>query len=231
MKLLRHHIERLRNVRRSEHHPLIYAIHKKHKVSKRTLFYVKEYGPHSHVARTILRESVTIVLLTSIISALGGFTLERIKPLFVQIIPLIMMLPVLNDMIGDYGIIISSRFSTMLHEGRIKKDVWSTKILRVLFTQMIIVASLSAIVGMILSMIVSGKMGYNVGMLSFLKLLLIIIIDVILLIFLLFATSVIAGCYFYYKHEDPNNFLIPISTAIADFGNMALLSFLIVLFF
>ena len=42
---------------------------------------------------------------------------------------------------------------------------------------------------------------------------------------------VFAGIYFYRKGEDPSNFLIPITTSIADFGNMLLLSLLVILFF
>jgi len=48
---------------------------------------------------------------------------------------------------------------------------------------------------------------------------------------ILFITSIVAGLHFYRKKEDPNNFLIPITTSIADFVNMALLSLLVVMFF
>ena len=43
--------------------------------------------------------------------------------------------------------------------------------------------------------------------------------------------SIIAGLHFYRKGEDPNNFLIPITTSIADLSNMFILSILVVLFF
>jgi len=231
MKSLRQHIEKLRQVRRSEHHPLIYTLHKKHKVSKRTLFYIKEYGPHSHVARTILKESMQIILLTSIISSFGGLALERIKPLFIQVIPLIIMLPTLNAMIGDYGIIVSSRFSTMLHEGRVNREIWSTRQLRILFAQIMLIGGLTAVISTLLSFVATSLMGNAINMVIASKLALIILVDVLALILILFATSVLAGCYFYYKREDPNNFLIPITTSIADFGNMVLLSLLVVLFF
>ena len=121
MKNVRKHLEKLRKVKRSLYHPLIHKIHKKHKISKKTLFYVKEYGPHSNVPRTIIRESIRILLLASVISSFGGFALEDIKAIFIPIIPLVILLPTLNDMIGDYGTIVSCRFSTMLHEGKIKK--------------------------------------------------------------------------------------------------------------
>ena len=57
------------------------------------------------------------------------------------------------------------------------------------------------------------------------------LIDAVLLVTVLFAVAVVAGVYFYGKHEDPSNFLIPITTSVADFGNMLLLALLVTVFF
>ena len=46
-----------------------------------------------------------------------------------------------------------------------------------------------------------------------------------------FITAIVAGIYYYKKKEDPNNFLIPITTSVADLGNMVVLVALILLFF
>jgi len=54
---------------------------------------------------------------------------------------------------------------------------------------------------------------------------------VLVLVAILFLTSITAGLYFYRKGEDPNNFLIPITTSIADFGNMIVLTVLVILVF
>src|SRR3989344_4456058 len=115
------HLRKLQKIKRKKHHPLIHQIHQRHKISKKTLFYVKEYGPHSHVPRTIIRESIKILIFASVLSSLGGLALEHIKAIFVSVLPLIILLPTLNDMVGDFGTIIASRFSTMLHENWIKK--------------------------------------------------------------------------------------------------------------
>src|SRR3989338_5827245 len=107
---MRHDLEMLRNIKKKKNTSLIHKIHKKHKISKKTLFYVKEYG-HHNVVNTIIKESIKILLLASIISSVGGLALEHIKTVFISIMPLIILMPTLNDMIGDYGTIISSRFS------------------------------------------------------------------------------------------------------------------------
>jgi len=231
MKNVRQHLEKLRKISRKKYHPLIHKIHKKHKISKKTLFYVKEYGQHSNVPRTIIRESIKILMLASIISSFGGLSLEHIKTVFVSIYPLIILLPALNDMVGDYGTIVSSRFSTMLHEGKIKKDCWKNKELKKLLVQIIIISLLTAVFSSIIAMIISSLSNYAVGAATVYKIFSIAIIDVIFLVSTLFLISVYAGFYFFRKKEDPNNFLIPITTSIADFGNMIILSVLIMLFF
>src|SRR3990167_2010559 len=99
---VRKHLQKLQKIKREKYHPLIHKIHKKHKISRKTLFYVKEYGPHTNVPKTIIKESIKILLFASIISSFGGLALENIKTIFISITPLIILLPILNDMIGDY---------------------------------------------------------------------------------------------------------------------------------
>lgn len=231
MRTVKQQLEELKTVKRKKHHPLIHKIHKKHGISKKTLFYVKEYGPHTNVTRTIIKESFKILLFASILSSLGGLALEYIKMSFISIVPLIILLPALNDMIGDYGIVLSSRFSTMLHEGKIKKDWLKMKELRTLFRQIFLIAMVTASISSIMSIIVSGFSGYYLSIMMSYKILLISILDTAIIVGILFLISVIAGFHYYRKKEDPNNFLIPITTSVADFGNMIILSLLVILFF
>ncbi|MEM3126892.1 MAG: magnesium transporter [Candidatus Woesearchaeota archaeon] len=230
MKTIRHHLEKLRKIRRSKHHPLIHHIHKKYKISKKTLFYVKEYGSHANVTRTILKESWKILILSAIFSLLGGFAIENISVLLASVIPLVIMMPTLNDMIGDYGTIVSARFSTMLHEGKVRKKWWQTNELRTLFSEIFIIAVFLAIVSAVLSIVISVMTGNPVSAAMAYKIIAIIFIDVSFLVILLFLAVIILGSYFYKKHEDPNNFLIPITTSIADVGNLIVLAILVLLF-
>jgi cation transporter-like permease len=230
MRTVRSKLEELRGVERRRLHPLVHHIHKKHGISKKTLFYVKEYGAHSNVAGTIIRESLAILLLASVVSSLGGLALERIKVLLVSVMPLVVLMPALNDMVGDYGTIISSRFSTMLHEGKVRG--WHrNRGLRKLFGQVFVISLVTAAFCAAVSVAVSSVSDHPVGIGEASKVFLIAIADVAVLVSILFLVSVFAGLYFFRKQEDPNNFLIPITTSIADFGNMMLLSVLIILFF
>ncbi len=228
---LRKQLHRLTKIKRHKHHHLIHNLHKKHRISKKTLFYVKEYGPHSHIARTIIKESIKILLFASVLSSFGGLALEQIKALFIQIVPLIILLPALNDMIGDYGSIISSRFSTMLYEGKVKRDWKTDRELKKLFLQIFTIAIVMVILSVIISLFISSFTNYKVTTAIAGKIMFIAVLDVALLVSILFLVAIVAGLYFYNKQEDPNNFLIPITTSIADFGNMILLAVLVLLLF
>ena len=230
-KIQKHLLERLRRIKRSKHHPLLHKLHKRYKISRRTLFYVKEYGPHSNVPHTIIKESVKILLLASLVSAFGGFALEQIRAIFISIAPLIILLPALNDMIGDFGTIISSRFATMLHEGKARGNLWVNGELKKLFAQIMLIALLMALIAASFAVFARGIPSFPIFVVPAMKIFFITITDALLLVITLFLTTILAGLYFFSKGEDPNNFLIPITTSIADFANMFLLAGLVILVF
>lgn len=230
-KSLRQHLEKIRALKRKVSHPILHKIHKTHKISRKTLFYIKEYGPHSNALKTILKEGIGILIFASLISSFGGIFLESIKSTFISIVPLIILLPILNNLLGDYGIIISSRLSTLLHENKIKKKVFKDRNLQILFIQVLLTALIIVILGVMVVLLVSILLDYTLTIGLILKLFLIILIDVLIIVTSLFLISIWAGLYFLKKREDPNNFLIPITTSIADFVNMFILFILVIIFF
>jgi cation transporter-like permease len=231
MKKLKKQLEELRQLERKKYHPIKTRIRKEHGLSKKTLFYVKEYGPHSNISKTIIKESVKILLLASLLSSFGGLMIEHIKTIFISIVPLIVLLPALNDMLGDYGIIMSSRFTTLLYTGKIRCKWYKNIELRKLLLQIFIIAILTALISSSVALVISSFSGYGLTYGIAYKIFLITIIDTILIVGLLFLISIFAGFYISKKNEDPDNFLIPITTSVADFGNMVLLTLLVILFF
>jgi cation transporter-like permease len=230
-RIARHHIEKLRKLRRRQHHPLLHEIHRKHNISKRTLFYVKEYGPHSSVPRTIIRESIKILLLASIISSIGGFAVENIKLTVVSLMPIIILLPVLNGTIGNYGAITSSKFSTMLHEGISLGGSHTRRRTRKLFLQMFAISIITALLSSALAVCISAASGFGFSTGIAAKVFAISVINMAILVFVMFSLSMYAGKYFFRKGEDPNNFLIPVTTSVADLCNMVILAALVLLMF
>jgi mgtE-like transporter len=224
-------LQDLQQVPKHKFHHLIHHIHHHHNLSRQTLFYIKEYGPHTHIAKTIIKESIKILLFASLISSIGGLALENIKDMLISIMPLVIMLPALNDMIGDYGTIVSSRFSTMLHENQVGLKWWKTPELRKLFLQIFTISLFTAAMCAIVSLVVSYFSHYQLDWIHALKIASIALIDVAILVSILFVVAALSGLYFYRKGEDPSNFLIPITTSVADLGNMLILVMLVGIMF
>lgn len=198
----------------------IRKLHKKHGLSHRTMFYMKEYGPGKDIHVVIVKESLKILLLTSVISTIGGLQLESIQSSLVTIIPLLIMLPALNDMIGDYGTIISSRFTTALYLGQVNKKWWKSDNMRDLFSDVVKIGALSAVYIAALSSVISYLKGFPLNFALAVKVLFISTICTLILVTGIFLLSVTAGFYIYKRKEDPNNYLIPLTTAVADLGSM-----------
>jgi len=230
---LPHHIRRkLVKLPRKKYHPITYHLRKSYGISKGTIFYMKEYGPDANIIHTIIKESIKILILASVISLIGGFGLQAIQDKIYVIIPLIIMLPALNDMIGDYGTIVSSKFTTALYLGKIKSERWWTsRELHRLFHIIMSIAVISAIYIGALSYGIAYLKGFAFDYALFVKIIQISLVSVIVLVSLIFIISILIGLHIYKKNEDPNNFLIPITTSIADLGSLLIFSGLVFLFF
>lgn len=176
----------------------------------------------------IITESVWILLFASLLSSIGGFGVEGIKQGILALLPLLILMPALNDMTGDYGIIITSRFTTMLFEGKIKpKNWWKSHLLHRLLGEVVIIGFFSAVYIAVLACIIAWFKDYSMTWELFQKVLLVSTATTLALIILQFFVCIIGG-FFVYKHKhDPDNYLIPLSTGIADLGSMLILSVLV----
>ena len=217
-------------LKRRKHHPLVHHVHRKHKLSYKTLLYMKEYGPKSHVYHVIIKESIKILILASILSSIGGIGLESLNSKLITILPLLIVLPALNHMIGSYGTIVSSKFTTYLYLNKGRKK-WDSKYIHKLFFTILIISIFSAIYIGTLASAISFIKGFSVSLSLLIKVLEITLISTVLLVVIIFTLSTTLGLYFYRKQEDPNNFLIPITTSVADLGSMLIFFGLVVLLF
>jgi cation transporter-like permease len=119
----------------------------------------------------------------------------------------------------------------MLYEGKIRANWRTNRELKKLFYQILTIALTMAAISSLIAIFISRFSDYAVTSATVAKILFIALLDVAILVSVLFLIAIVAGLYFYNKQEDPNNFLIPITTSVADFGNMLLLAGLVLLIF
>lgn len=224
-------LEAVSKLQREKRHPLIYETHEEDEIHRGTLFYVKEYGTGAIVWRTILRESIAVMVLASLISSLGGVAFEHAKETIFALTPFIILLPATNDMMGDFGIIVSSRFSELLYQQDIEATWWREPEIQRLFVQILTAAVITAVLTALLALGIT-VVGYSgVGTTFVVKVVGVVLLDTLVLVSTVFLVAVLSGLVVFRHEEDPNNFLIPITTAVADFLNIVLLTGLILFLF
>ncbi|MBI2507867.1 magnesium transporter [Candidatus Woesearchaeota archaeon] len=180
-----------------------------------------------NLERRILKESFGILILASILSSIGGIGLETIQEKIFLILPLLILLPALNGMVGNFGIIFSSRYTTLLYQKKLGKTKFINKALKKHFILVLLISIICAFYISTLSFAVSFLKGFEIEPLLYLKILIITILSAIILIFIIAAMTIIAGNYSIRKKEDPDNLLVPLTTSIADLGSMIIFSLLV----
>jgi len=183
------------------------------------------------VIKKIVKESLMILVAASILSTIGGIGLEAIKQKVAFFIPLLILIPALNDMIGDFGTIISSRFTTLLFEGKIRGKWWKSKELAKEFGTISTISLFIAFYLGMLSIFFSILQGFKVNTIEILKVVAVSYILTASLVLAIFFVSIVSGLFVYKRKKDPNNILIPLTTALADIGSLILFSILVWLLF
>jgi len=179
----------------------------------------------------IIKESLGILILASVISTLGGIGLHSVQERILAILPLLIIFPALNGMVGNSGITFVSRYTTLLQQKKLGKKKLMNKALREHFLLILKVAVIAAFYISTLSMIIASLKGFKFDPFLYIKILAITTITTISLVLLIALISIVAGRYFAKKKEDPDNLLIPITTSIADLGAMIIFSLLTFIFF
>lgn len=143
----------------------------------------------------------------SCISMIGGIGLQAVEDKLLPLVPLIIALPALNTMVGDYAAIIAAhavdpaeRKKTKRQLARaISKSIWVN------------------IVGLIvLSVAIAWKRGYVFTSIFAIKFVLFVALSMILVILAMFATTSLLDKLLERKKLNPDDILIPIVTSVTD---------------
>ncbi|MEM2933150.1 MAG: magnesium transporter [Candidatus Pacearchaeota archaeon] len=174
----------------------------------------------------IVRESIFVLVIATLLSSIGGIALKSVEESLVTIVPLIIILPALNDMIGDFGIILVSRFATALYMNKKIKIV-----AKHLFKDVFLISLISAIYIAVIGTFFSLSKGFSFNAVFLLKMIVLTLMTTTGLVLINFLIAFFAGKYVYKKKIDPDDVLIPLTTSIADLGAMIILSLLVLWLF
>jgi len=205
-------------------HPAV----KENRLSGRTLYYMAQYGKEHHLAGHIFKSSVKVLIIASVLSSLGGIGLQNVQESFVRVLPLIIVLPALTDMIGDFGTLAATKFTTAVYLGKIHGHWWKSHYTHRLFTKLLLIALFAALYVSAASYALAVVQGFHPDSgQMLLKVAEITLLTTVSLFVLIFGISA-ASCKWLIKHGyEPDNVLIPITTSLADFGALLMFSYLV----
>lgn len=178
--------------------------------------------------KKICKESVIIVILSSIIGIFSGSVLSTSQRILYSFPIILLILPALNSLTGDIATVLVSRLTTHLYIGVIPPKVRKSKRLVDDF--------IGLLLALLLSLIALIIIGYGVGIITGIQIVnpfLIISImttSVLILFVFMFILLFISSIIIFKRGKDPNNFLIPFITSLADFLTPLLLIIFIQIF-
>lgn len=158
----------------------------------------------------------------SALSLLGGIGLESVQEKILPLVPLIIALPALNTMVGDYAAIIAA------HAG----DPAERKQTKRLLARAISKAIWVNIIGIIvLSLAIAWQRGYLLTGAFATKFVLFVTLSMIGVVITMFALTVVLDKALAHKKLNPDDVLIPIVTSITDILMLGLITLAAVILF
>lgn len=175
----------------------------------------------------ILKESMVIVIASSIMGLFSGTLLSANKEILYAIPIIILILPSLNSLIGDISTVLVSRLTSSLYIGTIPPKVQKSESLVQNFIGLLITILLSLVVLVIFGYIIAITIGITI--VNPFLIVFILIITIVSLFLIMFITLFISSIFIFKKGKDPNNIMLPICQSLGDFLTPLVLIILITL--
>ncbi|MBN1800521.1 MAG: magnesium transporter [Candidatus Lokiarchaeota archaeon] len=163
----------------------------------------------------IIKESIIIVIASSLIGLVSGTFLSFNDSIFYSFPIILLILPSLNSLLGNVLIVLISRLTTHLFIGTIVPKIEISENLKKDF--------IGLTVTILLSLLFLIIFGYFVGYIQGIKIInpfliiFIITLTIVVLFVIFFFLLFVVAIFLFKKGKDPNNFLIPLVTSLADF--------------
>ena len=159
---------------------------------------------------------------------ISGTLLSSNEEILYSIPIMLLIIPALNSLIGDISTVLVSRLTTHLYIGTLSPKIKISERLKEDFYGLLIT--------LLLSLVSLLFLGYLVGVISGIKIInpllmsFIITLTILLIFFIMFITLFIGAIFLFKRGMDPNNFLIPFVTSLADFLTPLFLILFIIIF-
>ena len=165
--------------------------------------------------KKIFKESVIVVLISSVIGLFSGTLLSNNQRVLYSFPIILLVLPSLNSLIGDISTVLVSRLTSHLYLGTLTPKIQLSHRLKQDFYGLLITILLSLVALISLGYLLASVTGIEI--VNPLLIISIFIITILILFGLMFIFLFMGAIFIFRKGKDPNNFLIPMVTSLADF--------------
>ena len=178
--------------------------------------------------KRIIIESILIVIISSSIGIFTGSVLTANLKILYGFPIITVILPALNSLTGDISTVLVSRLTTHLYIGIIPPKLQKTNRL--------IQDFLELLATILLSLVALIFLGYGfvlilgVAIINPLLIIFAVSLTTLLLFIIMFIFLFVSSIFLFKKGKDPNNFLIPFTTSLADFLTPLMLMIFIKIF-
>ena len=159
---------------------------------------------------------------------ISGTILSSNEKILYSLPIILLILPALNSLIGDISTVLVSRLTTHLYIGTISPKFQKSDRLKEDFYGLLMVLLLSLAALIFLGYLIGGVSGIEI--INPILVILIISLTVLLIFAMMFLLSFISAIFLFKHGKDPNNFLIPSITSLADLLTPLLLILFIIIF-
>lgn len=187
--------------------------------------------PARESLRQIIAENLIPVVFSSTITIIGGIGLAVIDKKLYFLLPVLITMPALADMVGDFSTIIASKSVALIEQKKLPRHWEHSKVILGLAFNMLWIALLYSLIIGLVSLLIAAWQGFPIEGLFVAKFVFILGLINILMVLFLIIFSIRIGILVAYHGHDPDNFLIPITTSMADVGVLLLFSVMVYLFF
>ncbi len=151
----------------------------------------------------------------SCMSLIGGLSLEAVQAKLLPLVPLIIALPALNTMVGDYAAIIAAHASDPAEQTTTKREL-SKAISKAIWVNIIGI--------IILSVFIAWHRDYLFTSVFMIKFILFVIISMVTTIVAMFGLTTFLDKLLEKHRLNPSDILIPIVTSITDIFMLGLIA-------
>lgn len=172
----------------------------------------------------IVRESLPLLLIVSLLSVLSGQVLQGHEAIIVSLPVFLLTVPAFANQSGDIAAVLASRVTTELYTGSTERSILKSENMWGSIIGLILSSSIGFSVLALLSNFIASLLGFNT--LPIFTLWLIIFLSGITTILSVMVVGLVVALITFKQGLDPDNFSAPVVTTICDvIGIFLLFSF------